>query len=499
MLYITGLPGSSPTGINLSGHATVTLTPPTSDTYQGVVLFEDRNANGAIVVSGNAALNTTGTEYAPAAQVILSGNDTTDNPAHSSLGAQWIVADLTLTSNARFTIAADALNRVRDPNAFLVAGGAVQPAAPVAALTPVQVEAAVKEAVALWGAAGVDAATLVALSWVTVTIAPLPAPYLGLAAPGVIYLDSTAEGHGWFIDVSATAAPSSDKIDLLTVVTHELGHLFGLMDGNGTALMASTLAAGLRILPHGADLLAPHMTLALSPVRTGPTAASNPPAGPAPASEIPRGTLADDQEQPAPLAMKASVPGSEDAEVTPPVIPTDVLAVWSSGVGTLLASYPPALLHDNFPTTTPGRIASSVGVATTGNMPLRGGQDRIGMIGGFGSPEIIDVLLGNTTSARRSSARKVVAGLDAAALDAVFQTWPLERTGLGDDGAVAGVGVPDDLPRVAPMLGLADHCDTGASRGLTLADLAAVSAAVCGLHGAARDAKSRETGILVES
>jgi hypothetical protein len=274
MFYITGLPGSNPTAVSISGNATVTLTPPTSGTYQGVVLFEDRTSSGAITVTGNGALNTTGTEYAPAAKVTLAGNEDTDNPAHTSLGSQWIVADLTLSGNATFVITADANNRVVNPNAFMVAGGPVHPAAPIPALTLAEADAAVASALELWAAAGLDAGTLQDLSRTTVTIAPLPAPYLGLAAPGAIYLDPTAEGYGWFPATSATAAPPSDRIDLLTVVTHELGHLFGLMDGNGTALMASTLGAGVRILPDAGALLAPHTTLAPFPVTASRTDAS---------------------------------------------------------------------------------------------------------------------------------------------------------------------------------------------------------------------------------
>ncbi len=258
MIYITGVTGNS---INLSGKAVVTLTPLTSGTYQGIVLFQNRTSNAAITISGNASLNSTGTEYAPGATVTLSGNEDTDNPTHTSLGSQWIIDDLTLSGNAQFTISADANNRNQDPNAFLVAGGPVHPAVAVAALTPGEAAAAFREALALWSAAGLDAATLRALSRAKITIEPLPAPYLGLAAPGAIYIDSTAEGYGWFTDVAARAVPPSNKIDLLTVMTHEIGHLFGLMDGNGTALMAPTLAAGARILPDAADLLAPHTTL----------------------------------------------------------------------------------------------------------------------------------------------------------------------------------------------------------------------------------------------
>ena len=68
-------------------------------------------------------------------------------------------------------------------------------------------------------------------------------------------------GTGWFTNTSLAAAPQAGEVDLLTVMTHELGHLFGLMDGNGTALMASTLSPGTRILPTASDLLSPHTSL----------------------------------------------------------------------------------------------------------------------------------------------------------------------------------------------------------------------------------------------
>jgi uncharacterized delta-60 repeat protein len=262
LLYFTGLTGTNPTSIKLAGNANVTLTPLTSGAYRGIVIFQDRTSNAAIQITGKAALNTTGTVYAPGATVTLSGTDSTDSPIHTSLGSEWIVADLVLGSNAHFTITANANNRNQDPNAFMVAGGPINPSSPVAALTMGEAQAAFDEALVLWAAAGVDAGTLQVLSHTTITISPLPTPYLGLAAPGAIYLDPTAEGYGWFTDVSPTATPPADRIDLLTVMTHELGHLFGLMDGNGTALMAPSLAAGVRILPDADDLQVPHTTLA---------------------------------------------------------------------------------------------------------------------------------------------------------------------------------------------------------------------------------------------
>jgi hypothetical protein len=175
-------------------------------------------------------------------------------------------SDLSLGSHAHVSITADANNRNEDPNAFLVAGGPVVPAAPLAPLTLAEAQAASVQAIELWKAAGLDTGTLRALSQSRISIAALPAAYLGLAAPGAIYLDPTAEGHGWFTGTSATQTPAAGQIDLVTVVAHELGHLFGLMDDNGTALMAPTLAPGVRILPEAADLLAPHTTLTAAPV-----------------------------------------------------------------------------------------------------------------------------------------------------------------------------------------------------------------------------------------
>jgi hypothetical protein len=98
---------------------------------------------------------------------------------------------------------------------------AVVPVGPVAALTTGEAEAAVAEALSLWAAAGLDTGTLRALSQTAVVIAPLAAGYLGLATPGVIYLDPTAEGYGWFTNPSHAANPPANRIDLLTVVRRE--------------------------------------------------------------------------------------------------------------------------------------------------------------------------------------------------------------------------------------------------------------------------------------
>ena len=79
----------------------------------------------------------------------------------------------------------------------------------------------------------------------------------------VIRLDLDAAGHGWFVDASPRddeefyrvsnglqaepESPAEDRMDLLSVVLHELGHVIGLEhDDDPSSLMFEELAAGRR-------------------------------------------------------------------------------------------------------------------------------------------------------------------------------------------------------------------------------------------------------------
>ena len=61
-------------------------------------------------------------------------------------------------------------------------------------------------------------------------------------------IDSDAAGHGWFIDSTPDTSDdlAADRIDLLTAVAHELGHVLGLDDGDDDSLMDDQLSAGVR-------------------------------------------------------------------------------------------------------------------------------------------------------------------------------------------------------------------------------------------------------------
>ena len=122
-------------------------------------------------------------------------------------------------------------------------------------------QAALQAGVARWAELGQ------AMGPVDVAIADLPGAMLSETQGKVIYLDSNAAGHGWFIDdtpgqdeefaavagrseLKAVDAAAVDHIDLLTVVEHELGHIAGLKDLDATldSLMSAQLPSGVRRL-----------------------------------------------------------------------------------------------------------------------------------------------------------------------------------------------------------------------------------------------------------
>ncbi len=141
-------------------------------------------------------------------------------------------------------------------DALQVAGGPVPDSAAGPRLTVALAQPALQEAVAQWAAVGAEPAQVRALSQVRVRVTDLPGSYLGLAFPGVIWLDQNAAGHGWFLD--PTPAPLG-RVDLLTVLDHELGHELGLEhSADPASVMYATVAPGVVRAPSPADLNIPN-------------------------------------------------------------------------------------------------------------------------------------------------------------------------------------------------------------------------------------------------
>jgi uncharacterized membrane protein len=120
------------------------------------------------------------------------------------------------------------------------------------------VQPLLREALDRWQAAGFDTS---ALGGLDVRIADLGGSTLGLASGNTIWLDDNAAGWGWYVDAtpwddSEFTTPGDqgeqNRMDLLTVVMHELGHLLGY-GHNENGVMAETLAAGVRNAELGSD------------------------------------------------------------------------------------------------------------------------------------------------------------------------------------------------------------------------------------------------------
>ena len=157
---------------------------------------------------------------------------------------------VTLGDDANDFVVADAIRIERLP--ALRAETAIVDAAPIDTLTQATAARIVDVGRAAWKAADATAASR--LKEVEVVITDLPGNVLGLASEvsNTIWLDTNAAGHSWNI-LPQSQIPNPKSVDLLTVVSHELGHLLGLPDLDASShaghVMAARLPLGERRLP----------------------------------------------------------------------------------------------------------------------------------------------------------------------------------------------------------------------------------------------------------
>jgi hypothetical protein len=228
-------------------------------------------------------------------------------------GALWFSSDWNGTSTAEQSLRGGNL-QVRP--AQELAGGPAAGNTPVAPVTLAEIRPIAAEAIALWAAAGIDPQRLSVLSRATFQIADLTGSDLAWERQGVITLDRTADGYGWFLDPTpgddrefrpnAGNSPARGHIDLLSVVAHELGHLLGYGEDDGNDVMGEYLAPGVRHVPVAAVSIP-----AISPVPSD--AASRSPAMPS----LPVGIAPVPQSAGRRLVVNPSPHGAERVRILP--------------------------------------------------------------------------------------------------------------------------------------------------------------------------------------
>jgi hypothetical protein len=166
----------------------------------------------------------------------------------------------------------DAFLEPENPEFLNAASSQTDPAEVMSDLTYADLDPIIGAAVNRWTESSLfDEEMLSRLDDVTFLIADLAGDALALAVDDTVIIDVDAAGHGWFVDDTPyqdtefmpqnsdeelTANEASDAygdMDLLTVVMHELGHVYGYQDmdpeTNDTEIMNKTLDEGVRYLP----------------------------------------------------------------------------------------------------------------------------------------------------------------------------------------------------------------------------------------------------------
>ena len=92
--------------ISITGQGSVTMTPPSSGTYAGMMLFMERSASKNVNITGNGSMDIQGTFYTAHAKTSITGNGGLNGQGNplDTIGAQFITYDLSVTGNGSFNV-----------------------------------------------------------------------------------------------------------------------------------------------------------------------------------------------------------------------------------------------------------------------------------------------------------------------------------------------------------------------------------------------------------
>jgi hypothetical protein len=232
-----------------------------------------------VAISGSS-LTATGVTVATVAGTALGGKDYTALTTlltftAGSIASQTVTVTLlgraTGNVNHAFTVQLSAptggatISSTANTSTVTITGTSAQVASTVAPagsdptpLTTAALQPVIAAAERAWEAAGVSAWRFAHVRFVITT--QLPVGEIGYTAGSTVYIDATGAGFGWYTGrgpgafgasgIALAGGPAAGRMDLLTVVMHELGHILGLPDGcacgAATTLMQATLPAGQR-------------------------------------------------------------------------------------------------------------------------------------------------------------------------------------------------------------------------------------------------------------
>jgi hypothetical protein len=236
-------------GITLSGSGTVSLSPPTTGQYDGVVIYQSRENTRALSFSGNASAGITGDVYAANALLSLSGN--TQLKAPLVVGTVNVSGNVSLTQMASGTEGADTLGLANT----LLAGNLLVYVNNSNGYFSADELTRIQDTIT-----GLD--TLLAPYSVTITEVSDPSlanlvldagttSASGSASNGVLACYNplageitVMEGWNWYAGADSTQV-GSNQYDFQTTVTHEFGHALGLgHNADPNSPMYATLATG---------------------------------------------------------------------------------------------------------------------------------------------------------------------------------------------------------------------------------------------------------------